>query len=534
MTIFDSIFVFHNTKNMANQTIGSVMIREIIRMKDIGLSNSQISQNLGKSRTTIIKYLTVVDTSGLGYKELLELSNQELYELFEINGELCEKKSKKKIHSDLYAFFPYAEKELKRVGVTRQILWREYRQKYPEGVMYSRFCDHYSTWNRKNEGYMPVEYKAGEKLFIDYAGKKLHIIDPETGEIIPTEVFAATLGASQYTYVEASFTQRIPDFLNSVQNSLHYFGGVPACIVPDNLKSAVTKAGKYEPLINEQFAGFSSHYGTSIMPTRPLKPKDKSLVEGAVNIIYTRIYAALRNEKFYSLEELNAAIRELLETYNKAPFQKKKHSRSELFYEVEKQALKPLPTMRYELRDYKTATVQKNCHVFYSADKNYYSVPHAHVGRKVKLIFTQSTVEIYYGQSRIAVHVRSRRPYTYITVKEHMPVSHTYNNEWCSEYFINWAAKVGSSVKECIEIILQKKQFPEQNYKSCVGILNFTNKVGKERLDNACKRAVTFGAIGYNQIKNILEKGLDKPTGESEFAGTSVEHENIRGAEYFK
>lgn len=509
------------------------MIREIIRMKDNGLSHSQISKNLGKSRTTIVKYLTAFELSGIENKDLLELCSEDLYDLFETQNTILPS-NKDIIHCDLYSFFPYVDKELKRVGVTRFLLWQEYKQKYPQGIMYSQFCDHYSRWNKKTQGYMPTVYKAGEKLFIDYAGKKLHVIDPQTGEIKAVEVFVGTLGASQYTYVEASFTQRVPDFLNSIQNCLHFFGGVPGCIVPDNLKSAVTKSDKYEPFINEQFAGFASHYDTSILPARPLKPKDKSLVEGAVNICYTRIYAALRNKEFFSLAALNQAIKELLAGYNAAPFQKKAHSRLDLFQEIEKQALKPLALDKYELKEYKIATVQKNCHVFYAPDKNYYSAPHAFIGKKVKLILNQNTVEIYHNQSRIALHVRSRKPYAYLTVKEHMPVSHTYNTDWSPDYFVSWAARIGSSAKECIEKMLQRKNYPEQNYKSCMGILNLASKTGKERLNNACKRALLYEAVGYNQIKNILERGLDKQLEAAVPVETVVIlHENIRGPEYF-
>lgn len=220
---------------MANKTIGSVMIREIIRMKSKGLSNNKVSQSLGKSRTTITKYLTAFKDSGLDYKDLLELSDTDLLALFEIQ-ETIVVSDRDTAHLELHAYFSYAEKELKRVGVTRHLLWKEYKQKHSEGVMYSRFCFHYGKWTPKSLGYMPTVYKAGDKLFIDYAGKKLHIIDKETGEIKPVEVFVATLGASQYTYVEASFSQKVPDFLNSIQNCLHFLGGVPACIVPDNLK----------------------------------------------------------------------------------------------------------------------------------------------------------------------------------------------------------------------------------------------------------------------------------------------------------
>ena len=509
------------------------MIREIIRMKANGLSNSQISKSIGKSRTTIVKYLGVIETSGICLKELLELKGEDLSELFEVSTEL-NPANREQIHKDLYSFFPYLEKELKRVGVTRHILWGEYKTKYPQGVMYSQFCEHYNKWNQKSQGYMPTTHKAGEKLFIDYAGKKLHIIDRETGEIKPVEVFVATLGASQYTYVEASFSQQIPDFIGSVQNCLHYLGGVPACIIPDNLKSAVTKSNKYEPHINEQFACFASHYDTSIMPARALKPKDKSLVEGAVNITYTRIHAVLRDKEFYCITELNLAIKELLLIYNQTPFQKKQHSRTSLFLEIEKEALKPLPLEKYELRDYKMATVQKNCHVFYSVDKNYYSVPNAYIGKKVKMILTQSVVEIYHNQARIALHPRSRKGYHYVTLKEHMPVNHTYNADWSSEYFITWAQKIGTSTKECIEKTLDKKQYPEQNYKSCMGILSMAAKIGKERLNNACKRALSYDAVSYNSIKNILERGLDKEEEQLDLFNVSISnHDNIRGSKYY-
>lgn len=509
------------------------MIREIIRMRDNGLSNSQISKSLGKSRTTILKYLGAIKASGFESKELLLLKEDDLSELFEVSDEL-NLANREDIHKVLYAFFPYVDKELKRVGVTRQLLWKEYKTKHPQGVMYSQFCEHFNKWNKKSEGYMPTVHKAGEKLFIDYAGKKLHVINKETGEILPVEVFVATLGASQYTYVEASYSQKIPDFINSVQNCLQYLGGVPACIIPDNLKSAVTKSNRYEPHVNEQFASFASHYDTTVMPTRALKPKDKSLVEGAVNITYTRIHAVLRDREFYSITELNLAIKELLVTYNAVPFQKKQHSRTALFLEMEKEALKPLPTDRYKLRTYKIATVQKNCHVYYSVDNNYYSVPYSFIGKKVKMILTQNTVEIYHNQTRVALHLRSRKAFDYVTVKEHMPKNHTYNSGWNPEYFIARAEKMGISVKECIERILERKQYPEQSYKSCVGILNLASKTGNERLNNACKRALRHEAVGYIPIKNILERGLDKEEEQPDLFSVSISnHDNIRGADYY-
>ena len=518
---------------MSNQTIGSIMIREIIRMKEMGFSMRKIARSIGKSRTTILKYVTNIEASDLSFKELLELTSEDIYELFGTPQSISSSNTDV-IQKELLAFYPYVEKELKRVGVTRYILWDEYKQKHPQGVMYSRFCESYRQWSKKSDGYIPVSHKYGEKLFIDYAGKKLHIIDRQTGEIKPVEVFVGTLGASQYTYIEASFSQQIPDFITSVQNSFFFFGGVPACVIPDNLKSAVTKADKYEPFVNEQFARFSEHYNTSVMPTRSRKPKDKPLVEGAVNIAYTRIYASLRNTEFYGISELNAAIKVCLEVHNKSPFQKKEHSRWTLFHDNEKACLKPLAIEKYELRDYKTATVQKNCHVYYSPDKNYYSVPHTLIGKKIKLILTHSVVEIYHQQTRVAFHSRSRKAFDYVTLKEHLPVNHTYNLDWSSEYFINWATKIGVNTKESIEKILLQKQYPEQNYKSCMGILSMAKKVGNQRLDNACKRALLFDAVGYNPIKNILEKGLDKLEEQVKlFYTIPIQHDHIRGSEYY-
>lgn len=511
------------------------MIREIIRLKIKGLSNSMISQSLKRSRSTIVKYVSSIDASGFDKSELLKLTDLDLSDLFETTNSLDSTVSDRElVHKVLHDYFPYVDRELKRVGVTRQILWKEYKEKHPEGVMYSQFCEHYAAWNKKSEGYMPNEHKAGDKMFVDYAGKKLHITDKGTGEIVPVEVFVAILGASQYTFVEASLTQQVPDFLNSLQNSMSFFGGVPVAIVPDNLKSAVIKSDRYEPFINEELADFSFHYDTTVLPARPRKPKDKSLVEGAVNITYTRIYAALRDKTFYSLEDLNLAIRELLVPYNQTPFQKKPFSREELFNQVEKPELKSLPVFRYELKEYKYATVQKNCHVHYTKDNNYYSVPHAYIGKKVKLILSLTSVDIYHNSTRIAMHPRNRRPHAYTTIKEHMPSNHKYQSEWTPDFFIKKADAIGYAVCEYIRKILQLKQHPEQSYKSCQGILSFENKVGKTRLNKACKLALEHNMIGYSHLKNILVNNMDKQTDQATlFTFPKIQHENIRGAEYY-
>lgn len=504
------------------------MIREIIRLKSEKHSNSQVATALKLSRPTVIKYVKQIESSGFKLKELASLSDAELHELFEA-GATPPRVDRNIIFIELTGFFPYVEKELKKPGVTRQLLWEEYKRKHPEGVMYTQFCYHFQKWRHQNDAYMHMEHKAGDKLFVDYAGKKLSFIECSTGEIKAAEVFIATLGASQLTYVEATLSQTIPDFLHSLQNSFRYFGGVTKAVVPDNLKSAVTRSDKYEPDINERLADFASHYSTTIYPARSRKPKDKALVEGAVKIVYHRIYTALRNREFYSIEELNAAIKEELEKYNNLRFQGRDYSRRDLFNETDKKALKPLPATGYELKEYKMATVQKNSHVLLSKDKHYYSVPYSCIGKKVKLIFTRRVVEVYYNHKRIALHQRDYSPHRYTTIKTHLPSSHRFVSEWSPEKFTRWAATIGESTGEYIKQVLETKQYPEQGYKSCLGILGFAKRVGQQRLENACERALHYQAYSYHTIRNILEKGLDKLASENSKELKLPFHDNIRG-----
>lgn len=516
---------------MANKKLSIVMIKEIIRLKQSGLSHQKIADLLSVSRTTVIKYVKQIDAGDYKYSELLEQNDQDLHELF--SEKECDNKELR--YSTLSNFFAYMDKELKRVGVTRWNLWAEYKRENRDGYSYSQFCYHYQQWCIHKEAYMHIDHKAGDKLFVDYAGNKLSIVDRETGEIKEVEVFVATLGASQKTYVEASFDQRLESFLRSVENALWYLGGVPRAIVPDNLKSAITKSDKYEPGINERFADFSAHYDTTILPARARKPKDKALVEGSVKIVYHRIYAALRNRVFYSIEELNHAIKLLLIDYNTILFQGKDHSRQNLFEELEKPALSALPTEKYEYKRYKQATVQKNCHVYLGEDKHYYSVPYKYIGKQVKIIYTSNTVEIYYAYKRLALHPRSRQKYGYTTEKEHLPSHHRFVAEWSPEKFIKWAGDVGEPTEQLIRLILQTKSHPEQGYKSCLGILSHARKVGRERLNKACERALYYQNYNYQVVKKILEKGLEQePLGEQEVQTKLPFHDNIRGQEYYQ
>jgi len=307
-----------------------------------------------------------------------------------------------------------------------------------------------------------MEHKAGDKMYIDFAGEKLNIIDRNTHEKIFVEVFVAILGASQLTYVEALMTQQKEDFIPACENALHYFEGVPAAIVPDNLRSAVTKSDKYEPTINETFADFAEHYNTTILPTRAYKPKDKALVEGVIRIIYTRIYARLRDEKFFSIEDLNKAIGLTLEEHNNQVITGKDRTRRQLFEEMERTTLILLPELRYEFKKQQYSTALRNGHVSLSTDKHFYSVPHQYIGKRVKLMYTRYNVEIFYNYERIALHKRIQSPYKYTTDKEHLPATHRFLNELTPERLLRQAEEIHKDVRSYISKILSKKQHADQ------------------------------------------------------------------------
>jgi transposase len=515
---------------MANKTIAMSKLRRLIQLHSQGKSKLFISKYLDLSRNTVDKYLLQYKLLGLPLEEVDKLADTDLDKLF-----FAQKNEglppRLKV---LYSFFPYMEKELKKTGVTRQLMWEEYISKHCDGVKRSQFNEHYNRWCKKVNPVMHISHKAGDKMYVDYAGKTLQIVDKESGEALQAQFFVAILGASQYTYAEASLSQGKEDFILSVENALHFFGGVPAAIVPDNLKSAVTKSNKYEPTLNETFLDFSEHYGTTILPARAYKPRDKSLVEGAVKILYTRVYSSLRDKTFFSLKEINAAIREALEAHNSIKLSGRAYSRQALFNEVEKQALLPLPLKRYELKQQSFATVMLNGHVYLGQDKHYYSVPYQFIRKKVKLLYSAGQVEVYYKYNRIAIHPRAAKPYSYTTITDHLASTHKFITEWTPQRFINWSESIGKDVKELIIRILDKKQHPEQAYKSCMGVLSLVKKVGEERLINACKRAMEYNMYNYKAVQNILERGLDQIDNENLLGQSLPEHDNIRGKNYYK
>jgi transposase len=516
---------------MANKPISMNKIRQILRLHSQGVGKLTISYKTGSSRNTIRRYITEFDNSGLTYREISVLTDKDLEDLF-VKPDVPVKNTKLEY---LFSLFPALDKEMKKKGVTRQILWAEYKKNNPNGVGRSQFNFYFTQWKAQVSPTMRMEHKAGDKLYVDFAGDKLNIIDKTTGEITPVEVFVSILGASQLTYVEAVRSQQKEDFIEACENALHYYGGVPQAIVPDNLKSAVKKSSKYEPVLNETFADFAEHYGTTILPARAYRPRDKALVEGAVKIIYTRIYAKIMKENYFSLEELNAAIIVELENHNNMLLSGRNYSRRQQFEEVERATLSPLPLLKYELKKELYVTVMKNGHVSFSIDKHYYSVPYKFIGRKVKLRYSSSVVEIFYNYERIAFHNRMRSPHNYTTDKEHMASTHRFVSEWTAERFLKWAQDIHEDVYLYILKVLDRKQHPEQAYKSCVGILSFSKKAGNERLIKACQRANGYGLYNYKTIQNILERGLDAVNQEEDVDILQMPyHDNIRGEDYYK
>ena len=520
---------------MANKTICMLRLKQVFKLKNDGKSNREIARLLGIHRETVRSYVNEALAVGLSFDTLSQTRETELYEWFG-KAEVT-RGSDKQRSQVLYGLFPYMQKELGRTGVDRQVLYTEYIANHADGYSYNHFCREYRLWCVSKEVSGVNDHKAGDKLLVDFAGRKLSVTDRDTGEIKTVEVFVAILGFSQFTYVQATASQKREAFISATENALHYIGGSPSAIVCDNLKSAVYRASKYEPELNEAFERFALHYGTTIVPTRPYKPKDKALVEGAVKIVYKRIYALLRDKVFFSIEALNAAIRELLVPYNNKISKSASDSRADLLRLVEIKELQPLPADRYEMYTFAWATVYKNAYIMLSEDKHYYSVPYELITRKVKVVYNAATVEIYYHLKLVAVHKRCYTLRARTTIKEHLPANLQFVSELNTNMLIDWAMQIGKHTQEVITKIIDDKPHPDQARKSCMGILHLAKKAGKDRLEKACERALFFDNYGYGVIKLILQKELDK---EPLPIANEIEqyhigaHENILGSNYYQ
>jgi transposase len=423
-------------------------------------------------------------------------------------------------------------RELSRKGVTLALLWHEYRAAHPDGYGYSRFCELYRAWAGTLDVTMRHEHKAGEKLFVDYAGHTMEVVDPQTGEVNKVYVFVAAQGASNYTYAEPSWTQGLRDWVGAHVRAFQFFGGVNEIVVPDNTKAAVTASHLYEPDKNATYMDLAQHYGCAVIPARSYKPRDKAKVEAAVQGVERWVMAPLRNRTFFSMGELKQALREQLEWYNNRSFQKLEGSRRSLFEAVDKPALKPLPASPYAFAEWKQAKVHIDYHV--EVDVHRYSVPYQYVGKKVDVRLADATVELYLNSKRIASHRRNPKKGGFTTIKEHMPKSHQEHLDWTPERLIRWAAKTGPQTEMLVERLLASHPHPQQGFRPCLGIMRLGKRYGSERLEAACARALAINSINYKSIDSILRHNLDQqPLPETQPPQPVIEHPNVRGSEYY-
>lgn len=511
-------------------------IKLIIRLQGQGYGSRSISSKVSLSRNTVKKYLDIFRISGMSYEAFFKLSDQELSQMFFVSEDKYAKSTR---HQELEKLLPAMCKQLKRKGVTKESLHQCYREHYPQGYSISRFNELINRYLDEKRPVMHIEHKAGDKMYVDFTGRHLSIRQQE-GSDVSVEVFVAILGCSQLTYVEAVASQKKEDFIKACENALRYFGGVPLAIVPDNLKAAVTKGSKYEALVNPDFMAFAEHYGTTILPARVYKPKDKSLVEGAVKLIYRSIFAKVTDREFYDLETLNAAIRGALESHNSRPLYKKEYSRRDQFDELEQEMLQALNPLYFEWKKQLIVSVMKTGYVRLAVDEHYYSVPYKYIGKKVKVLYSSAKVEIYYQYELIATHPRELDKYQYTTQKDHLASQHQYLSDWSPDYFLKLALDINEAVALYINKILSANLYPEKAYKACSGILHFHKQLGSERLINACRLGDSIKQYSYLTIEGILKNGEDLLfEQEMNEANQSTEvsiptHENIRGKEYYQ
>jgi transposase len=424
-------------------------------------------------------------------------------------------------------------RELKRKDVTLQLLWQEYKQQHPtDGYQYSQFCARYRRWRGQLDVVMRQEHRAGEKLFVDYAGQSMPIVEPDTGEVRELSVFVATLGASSYTFAEVHEDQTLRSWIRGHVHAFEFFQGVPAALVPDNLKAAVKKACFYEPDLNPTYQELAEHYGAVILPARPRKPRDKAKVENAVQQVERWILAPLRHQRFFSRAEANHAIQERLRWLNNRPFAKLAGSRRSLYEELDRPALQPLPARRYEPAEWK-AQVGVNIDYHLEFAGHYYSVPYHLTGKRVDVRATTTTIECFHRQRRVASHRRSTRPGQFTTDPAHRPKAHQRYGEWSPSRLIHWAETVGPRTARVVETILRRKPHPEQGYRTCLGILRLAKRYGGDRLEHACHRAQAIDALSYRSIKSLLDTGLDRTTVPEPPPALALDHANIRGPTYY-
>lgn len=503
--------------------------REILRLRwGLGLAARAVARSVRCSPSTVSDCVARAEVAGLSWPLPAELDDEQLEALLY--------RERGTAHGRPEPDYKHIHRELRRKGVTLQLLWQEYRAAHPEdGFEYSAFCDRYRRWRQGLDVVMRQTHEPGDKLFVDYAGVRVPIIDPQTGEITEAAVFVAALGASSFTYAEVTAGEDVRSWIGAHIRALEYFGGAPNVLVPDNLKAGVTRPSYYDPDINPTYGELAEHYGAVVIPARVRRPRDKAKVENAVQQIERWVLAPLRNQQFFSLREANDAIRSKLDELNDKQLTKLDASRRQLFEQLDRPALTPLPAKRFEVAERKLGvTVHIDHHIEY--DGHYYSVPFALSRKKVDVRATSTSIEIFHKGQRVASHPRSYERGRHTTILEHRPKTHRHYAEWTPSRMVRWASTIGPHTATAVQQIMDGRRHPEEGYRSCLGVMRLGKRYGNERLERACQRALALRSPAYRTISSILKTGFEQqplPDDKATDSVTSIEHKNVRGSDYY-
>jgi transposase len=503
-------------------------IKEVLRLHSLQLTQRQIARSCSIGQSTVADYLKAAEAAQLDWPQVADWDESRLAAALLPKAPL--RPHARRLPAPDFATIHGELQQHKHL--TLQLLWEEYRGAHPDGYGYSRFCELYQRWRRKREVVLRQEHRAGEKLFVDYAGQTVPLQDPASGESREAQLFVAVLGASNYTYAEATWTQGLGDWIGSHLRAFEFLQGVPEIVVPDNLKSGVTKACRYEPAVNLSYQEMAQHYGVAVVPARPRKPRDKAKVEAGVLLVERWILAALRKRTFFSLGELNQALAELLVRLNERPFRKREGSRRTLFETLDRPALKPLPSERYQYGEWKSARVNIDYHVEF--DRHWYSAPYPLTQQQVEVRATASTVEIFHKGVRVASHPRSAAAHRHTTTPAHRPKAHQRYLEWTPSRLVEWSRKIGPATAQVVERILAGNRHPEQGFRSCLGILRLGEQYPHARLEGAARRALALQVCSYQSLKSILQNQLDSQAPEAApDPRPPIDHPNLRGPDYY-
>ena len=512
---------------MARETLSMRKLSEVLRLSlEQKLSVRQVARSCCLARSTVSDYVGRAQAAGVAWPLPEGMDEARLDALlFPVRAAA----SPPRPPPDML----YIRNELRRKHVTLQLLWEEYRSHTPEGYSYSQYCQLYRDWLGKQALSLRQEHRAGEKLFVDFAGDTIAIRDANSGAVMAGHLFVAVLGCSNYTYAEVTATEQLPDWIGAQVRALEFIGGVPLVVVPDNTKTAVKHPCRYDPDINLTYQELAEHYGFAVIPARRRKPKDKAKVEAGVLIAERWILARLRHHTFFSLGEVNAAVAQLLTGLNAHAFKKLPGCRQEVWERMERPVLKALPERRYELAEWKEAGVNVDYHV--EIDGHYYSVPYRLIGQRVTARYTRTGVEFFHKSQRVAAHVRSFLKGRHTTLPEHRPPAHEAYQQWTPERIASWAGTIGPNCRTAVLAIMASRPLPEHGFRPCMGLIRLGKRYSHERLDRACSRALKLNIVGYRHIENMLKSGRDQlPLCETPAPATVSAHDNVRGAQYYQ